>query len=42
MAAGVIPNLMNMADVVGFIDVDESNAPKVRGPYKKRAAQISN
>jgi IS1 family transposase len=41
MAAGVAPVLMNMADVVGLIDA-RAEMPKVRGPYKKKNAEIAN
>jgi hypothetical protein len=33
---------MNMADVVGLIDAKAAETPLVRGPYRKRNAEISN
>lgn len=41
MAAGVTDKLWSLEDVVALIEASET-APKKRGPYKKRAAQISN
>jgi hypothetical protein len=41
MAAGVAPVLMSMTDVVGLIDA-ANPVPAIRGPYKKRNAEISN
>ena len=40
MAAGVTDKLWSMDDVVALIEARE--IPKKRGPYKKRAAKISN
>jgi hypothetical protein len=40
MAAGLVDKVLKMADVVGMIDARETLS--VRGPYKKRAAEISN
>ncbi|HEV2628046.1 MAG TPA: IS1 family transposase [Pseudolabrys sp.] len=40
MAAGLTDKVMDMADLVAIIDACEM--PKVRGPYRKRNAQISN
>ncbi len=43
MAAGVTQTLWSMDDIVGLIEQSEAaQAPKVRGPYKKRAPEISN
>ena len=42
MAAGVLDRVMNMADVVGLIDAKAAETPLVRGPYRKRNAEISN
>jgi hypothetical protein len=39
--AGVANVLLKM-DVVGLIDARAAEAPMVRGPYKKREAEISN
>ncbi len=42
MAAGVTDRLWEVKDIVALIEAKEAaEAPKVRGPYKKRA-QISN
>jgi IS1 family transposase len=41
MAASLTDRLMTMEDVVALIDAREA-APKKRGPYKKKQAQISN
>ena len=40
MAAGIVDRVLKMADVVGMIDARE--ALPVRGPYKKKTAEISN
>ena len=40
MAAGLVDKVLKMADVVGMIDARETAA--VRGPYKKKTAEISN
>ena len=42
MAAGVAPVLMSMTDVVEMIDAKAAETPVVRGPYKKKNAEISN
>ena len=42
MAAGVLDRVMNMADLVGLIDAKAAETPLVRGPYRKRNAEISN
>jgi IS1 family transposase len=39
MAAGVVDKVLKMADVVGMIEAQET--PAIRGPYKKKAAEIS-
>jgi IS1 family transposase len=39
-AAGLVDKVLKMADVVAMIDARETVA--VRGPYKKKAAEISN
>jgi hypothetical protein len=39
MAAGLVDRVMKMDDIVGALDVE--NAPKARGPYKKRALEPS-
>ena len=36
MAAGVSPTLWGMADLLAMID-GKAEAPKARGPYKKKA-----
>lgn len=41
MAAGVTDRLWEVKDIVALIEAKEVEAPKVRGPYKKRA-EISN
>jgi hypothetical protein len=41
MAAGLTDRLWDIEDLVAMVDVDEP-APKKRGPYKKRSAEISN
>jgi IS1 family transposase len=40
MAAGLVDKVLKMADVVAMIDARET--PALRGPYKKRTAEISN
>ena len=40
MAAGIAPTFLRFEDVIARIDA--AQAPKVRGPYKKRQAEISN
>ncbi len=40
MAAGVSNRLWDMSDIVKLIDA--AGQPKKRGPYKKRAVEISN
>jgi len=40
MAAGVTDKLWSLDDVVALIEARE--VPAKRGPYKKRASQISN
>ncbi len=41
MAAGLVDRVMKLDDIIGALDAD--NAPKPRGPYKKREPlQISN
>lgn len=43
MAAGVTDKLWDVKDIVALIEAHESaEAPKVRGPYKKRGQEISN
>lgn len=43
MAAGVTQTLWSMDDIVGLIEqAEEAQVPKKRGPYKKRAKEISN
>ncbi len=43
MAAGITQTLWGMDDIVGLIEqVEATQAPKKRGPYKKRSAEISN
>jgi IS1 family transposase len=42
MAAGLIDRVMKMTDVVELIDARAAETPMVRGPYKKREAEISN
>jgi hypothetical protein len=39
MAAGVVDKVLKMTDVVGLIDARET--PAIRGPYKKKTAEIS-
>jgi hypothetical protein len=40
MAAGIVDRVLKMADVIGMIDAPE--ALPVRGPHKKKTAEISN
>jgi hypothetical protein len=40
MAAGIAPTFMTFEDVLARIDA--AQAPKARGPYKKRTAETSN
>jgi hypothetical protein len=40
--AGVANVVLKMMDVVGLIDARAAETPMVRGPYKKRDAEISN
>ena len=40
MAAGLVDKVLKMSDVVGLIDAQET--PAIRGPYKKKVAEISN
>jgi len=43
MAAGVTTRLWEVSDIVAILEAQEvANAPKVRGPYKKAQAEISN
>jgi IS1 family transposase len=42
MASGLVDRIMHMKDVVGMIDAQAEKIPAVRGPYKKRNAEISN
>jgi IS1 family transposase len=43
MAAGVTSRLYDVSDIVAMIEAKEATeAPKARGPYKKRTAEISN
>lgn len=42
MAAGVTDKLWEIADIVTLIEAKEAEKPVVRGPYKKRTAEISN
>jgi IS1 family transposase len=43
MAAGVTTRLWEVSDIVAILEAqEEANTPKVRGPYKKAAAEISN
>jgi IS1 family transposase len=40
MASGLVDKVLKIADVVAMIDAQD--APAVRGPYKKKPAEISN
>jgi hypothetical protein len=40
MAAGLVDKVLKMTDIVALIDARE--LPAVRGPYKKKTAEISN
>jgi hypothetical protein len=40
MAAGITDELMDMSHIVKLID-DAEEAPKKRGPYKKKAAEAA-
>lgn len=43
MAAGVSDRLWEIGDIVKLVEAaEEATAPKVRGPYKKKTAEISN
>jgi IS1 family transposase len=43
MAAGVADRLWEIGDIVALLEANEAaEAPKVRGPYKKRSAEISD
>lgn len=43
MAAGLTDRLWSVEDIVALVEAQEAaEAPKVRGPYKKRVAEISN
>jgi len=43
MAAGIETRLWEVSDIVALLEAHEAaTAPKVRGPYKKRDAEISN
>jgi IS1 family transposase len=43
MAAGIETRLWEVSDIVALLETSEAaTAPKVRGPYKKRGAEISN
>lgn len=43
MAAGLTDRLWSVEDIVALVEAQEAaEAPKVRGPYKKRTAEISN
>lgn len=43
MAAGITDRLWSVEDIVALVEAQEAaEAPKVRGPYKKRTAEISN
>src|SRR5947209_18784366 len=42
MAAGLVDRVLHMKNVVEMIDAQAAKIPAVRGPYKKRDAEISN
>jgi hypothetical protein len=43
MAAGVSQTLWSMEDLLGLVErYEAAQAPKTRGPYKKRTHEISN
>jgi hypothetical protein len=43
MAAGLADRLGGVEDIVALVERQEAaEAPTVRGPYKKRTAEISN
>ena len=42
MAAGLVDRVLHMKNVVEMIDAQAAKIPTVRGPYKKRDAEISN
>jgi hypothetical protein len=43
MAAGIETRLWKMSDIVGLLEAKEATeAPKVRGPYKKKVKENSN
>lgn len=43
MAAGLTDRLWEISDIIELLEAQEAaHAPKARGPYKKRTAQISN
>ena len=41
MAAGVTDRLWEISDIVALVEATEADKPRKRGPYKKKAAQIS-
>ena len=42
MAAGVSDRLWEIGDIVKLVEAAEAEKPRTRGPYKKKATQISN
>jgi hypothetical protein len=42
MGVGLVDKVMHMADIVGMINAEVAKVPMLRGPYKKKAAEISN